>query len=188
MVRSNQVTLLLNRMSAGQQGASDELFPIVYDELRRLAAGLMRGERSGHTLQATALVHEVWLKLVDIDDTQWEGRGHFMRVASRAMRNLLVDHARARRTDKRGGKQARQPLDELVAVYEDRGIDLLALSTALDDLGQMDEQLARLVDLRFFGGLENRETAQVLGISLRSTERAWFSARAFLRTQLGVAM
>ena len=130
---------------------------MLYDELRRVAGGLMR---SAHTLQATALVHEVWLKLVDAPEGQWEGRGHFLRVASRAIRNLLVDHARARGTAKRGGGKERQALDEMVAVYEDRGIDLVALNTAVADLGEMDEQLARLVELRFFGGLENRETAE----------------------------
>lgn len=185
MAPSTEVTLLLKRMSAGQLGAADELFAVLYDELRRVAGALMRAERGSHTLQATALVHEVWLRLADAGDGQWEGRGHFLRVASRAMRNLLVDHARARGTAKRGGGHERQALDEMVAIYEDRGIDLLALHEALADLGAMDEQLAHLVELRFFAGLENRETAEVLGISLRSTERGWFSARAFLRTQLG---
>jgi len=172
-------------MSQGEDGAAEELFSLVYGELRRMAGRLMQGERAGHTLQATALVHEAWLKLGEDGTEEWEGRAHFLRVAARAMRNLLVDHARSHRAQKRGGDRQRMVLDDMVAVYEDRGIDLYALDEAIGELQQMDPQLARLVDIRFFVGLGNRETAQVLGISLRSTERAWFSARAFLRSKLG---
>ena len=185
MARPSEVTLLLRRMNRGEEEAGEELFALVYGELRRMAGQLMRDERSGHTLQATALVHEAWLKLAEVTEDEWEGRSHFLRVAARAMRNLLVDHARARAAKKLGGDRERLALDEMIAVYEDRGIDLLTLNEGLEELAEVDAQLARLVEVRFFAGLDNRETAEVLGISLRSTERAWYSARAFLRTRIG---
>jgi RNA polymerase sigma-70 factor, ECF subfamily len=184
MTRPSEVTLILKRMNHGEEGAADELFSLVYGELRRMAKGMMRQERKGHTLQATALVHEAWLRLGGVQGEEWEGQGHFLRVAARAMRNLLVDHARARAAKKRGGDRERLALDEMIAVYEDRGIDLLALNEAMEELQQMDPMLARLVEVRFFAGLANREAAQVLGDSVEGTKRAWLSARAFLRTRL----
>ena len=194
MPRPSDVTLLLGRVNRGEDGAADELFGIIYVELRKVAGQLMRGERQEHTLQATALVHELWLRLIGPSggeqgsgaSGEWEGSVHFLRTAARAMRNLLVDHARARRTAKRGGDYERQAIDEMLATYDDRGIDLVELNDALEELSSMDPQLAKLVELRFFGGLGTTETANVLGMSVRSCERAWFSARAFLRTQLSV--
>ena len=199
MSESHDITLLLQKVSEGESGASDELFAMVYGELRRVAANLMRSERIEHTLQPTALVHEVWLRLLgssdnggvnssnfdESDPQQWNGRAHFLRAASRSMRNLLVDHARARRAAKRGGGNERVALDDLVAVYEERGIDVVSLSDAMTQLDSVDSQLARMVELRFFGGLGNKEVASVLGVSTRTCERGWLTARAFLKRQLG---
>lgn len=186
MPRPSEVTLLLQRVNQGETGSEGELFELVYGELRRVAAQLMHGERSGHTLQATALVHEVWIRLLGPGESkEWEGQKHFLCVAARAMRNLLVDHARARSTKKRGGDLKRLAVDEMLAIYEDDGLDLLALSEALEKLAEVDPQLSRLVELRFFGGLEHTQVAEVLEISLRSAERGWFTARAFLRGVLG---
>jgi RNA polymerase sigma factor (TIGR02999 family) len=186
------VTQLLQRVNQGDQRSEGELFELVYSELRRVASQLMHGERKAHTLQATALVHEVWIRLLGpgADDSggtaiEWEGRRHFLSVAARAMRNLLVDHARARTARKRDAGRQRIAVDEMIAVYEDSGVDILALSEALEGLAQIDSQLARLVELRFFGGLEYKQVADVLGMSLRSAERGWFTARAYLRGVLG---
>ena len=188
MPRPSEVTLLLQRVNQGEEDSEGQLFELVYGELRRVAAQLMHGERQAHTLQATALVHEVWIRLLAPGEdahVEWEGRRHFLCVAAKAMRNLLVDHARAKRAKKRGDGAKRLAVDEMVAIYEDGGVDLLALSEALEKLGEVDAQLARLVELRFFGGLEHQEVGDVLGISLRSAERGWFTARAFLRGALG---
>ncbi len=191
MPRSSEVTLLLKRVSQGATGSEDELFELVYGELRRVASQLMHGERKEHTLQATALVHEVWIRLLapgdDDEDPshEWEDRRHFLFVAARAMRNVLVDHARAKSTQKREAGGKRLAVDEALSVYEDDGIDVLGLNEALEKLGEMDPQLSRLVELRFFGGLGHKEVGEVLGISLRSAERGWFTARAFLRGALG---
>jgi RNA polymerase sigma factor (TIGR02999 family) len=191
MPRPSEVTLLLKRVNHGETGSEEELFELVYGELRRVASKLMQGERKAHTLQATALVHEVWIRLLAPDEDgedsslEWEGRRHFLCVAARAMRNLLVDHARAKATKKREAGGQRLAVDEMMAVYEDDGIDVLALGEALEKLAAMDPQLARLVELRFFGGLEHKQVAEVLDMSLRSAERGWFTARAFLRGALG---
>lgn len=177
-------TVLLNRLTEGDRSAGDELLPLLYDELHRIAERQMANERAGHTLQPTALVHEAWIKLVDASDPGWEGRRHFLAVAAKAMRNVLVDHARARGAAKRGGGRQRLPLDDALALYEDRVPDVLALDDALQQLAGVDEQLGRLVELRFFGGLSHEEAGQVLGISTRSAERGWSTARAWLRSHL----
>ncbi len=195
----HDITILLNRVNKGDLGASDELFAMVYGELRRVAKNLMRGERTEHTLQPTALVHEVWLRLLGsaqggvselgpntgLDGNQWSGREHFLRAAARSMRRLLVDHARAKRAVKRGGGNERVALDDIVAVYEEKGIDVVSLSEAMTQLESVDSQLARMVELRFFGGLGNPEVASILGVSTRTCERGWHTARAFLKKQLG---
>ncbi|MFT5198053.1 MAG: RNA polymerase sigma-70 factor (ECF subfamily) [Planctomycetota bacterium] len=202
MSEPSDITLILQKVNDGEVGAGDELFSLVYGELRRVAANLMRGERTEHTLQPTALVHEVWMRLLgssqgteqgssDFNETpgqQWSGRGHFLKAASRSMRNLLVDHARARSAVKRGGGNESVALDDIVAVYEERGIDVVSLSDAMIQLDKVDNQLARMVELRFFGGLANKEVAAVLGISTRTCERGWLTARAFLKRQLGDAV
>ncbi len=184
MPAPTDATLLLNRLTDGDPAAGDELLPLVYAELHRIAERQMGGERAGHTLQPTALVHEAWVRLVEGADPAWEGRRHFMAVASRAMRHVLVDHARARGAAKRGGDQARLPLDDALALYEDKVSDVLTLDDALQRLSKVDAQLGRLVELRFFGGLSHEEAGQVLGISTRSAERGWSTARAWLRTAL----
>lgn len=177
-------TLLLQRLSDGDESAAAELLPLVHDELHRLARHHMAGERAEHTLQPTALVHEAWMRLVGGQGTEWEGRQHFLRVASRAMRNVLVDHARARRAERRGGDRGREPFDAAVELYEEGGVDLVALSDALEQLEGVDPELLRIVEMRFFGGLQNREVAEALGTSLRSVERGWATARAWLRGAL----
>ncbi|MDP6368681.1 MAG: sigma-70 family RNA polymerase sigma factor [Planctomycetota bacterium] len=172
---------LKRRLSDGDRDAAAELLPLVYDELKRLAGRYMQGEASSHTLQTTALVHEAYLRLVDAPDAGWENRGHFIGVAATAMRHVLVDHARAKKAGKRGGGRPKISLEEALVLYEERAIDLIALDEALEKLGQLDAQLARIVDLRFFGGLSNAEVASVTGASLRSVERGWPTARAWLR-------
>ncbi|MCB9898357.1 MAG: sigma-70 family RNA polymerase sigma factor [Planctomycetes bacterium] len=184
MSPNEQATVLLQRLSHGDLAAADELLPLVYHELHGLARRLMSGERDNHTLQATALVNEAYLRLVDQAGTDWESRAHFLRTAARAMRNVLVDHARTRNADKRGGKRARVPLDDALAAYEARALDMLALDTALERLSEMDEQLAQLVELRFFAGLTIPETAKILGVSTPTVERGWRVARLWLRAEI----
>ncbi len=180
----SEATRLLDRMSAGDGAAAQELLPLVYAELRRQAGRAMDGERGDHTLQPTALVHEAYLRLVG-SQVRWESRAHFVRVAARAMRNVLVDHARARRTDKRGQGRDRAALDGVLAAYEERHLDVLAVHDALERLHAVDEPLARLVELRFFAGLSIEETARVLEISTATVERHWRVARLWLRRELG---
>ena len=182
-----RTTRLLQRMGEGDALAADELFEVVYGELRDLAGAYMANERKEHTLQPTALVHEVWLRLVGSDQPDWEGRGHFVGVAAQAMRRILVDHARKRNAEKRGGKAQRDSLDEAVATFESRAFDLLALDEALGKLEALDPQLVRIVEQRFFARATNAEIAVGLCVSERTVERAWKVARVFLRTELGPA-
>ena len=175
-------TSLLKRTCAGDGDAPDQLFPLVYDALRHLAAGLMVHERPDHTLQATALVHEAFLRLVDQKETNWNGRVHFLAIAARAMRQILVNHAKSRRRLKRGGGRERIPLDaaELAGSHP----DVVALDEALDDLGSFDPRKARLVELRYFSGLTVEEAAVVLGISPATVKRDWLLAKTWLRREL----
>ena len=163
----------------------ETLMPLVYDELRRLAGRLMGDERTGHTLQATALLNEAWLRLVE-PGASYVDRSHFLRVAARAMRHVLVDHARARSAQKRGSGR-RVDLDSEAFTVRDDAASLLAVDEALQRLQALDPQLAQVVELRFFGGLDNSAAAEALGISLRSVERAWRTARACLLRDLGQA-
>jgi RNA polymerase sigma-70 factor (ECF subfamily) len=184
----SEVTQLLDAVAGGSKSAAGELLPLVYGELRRLAAAYLRGERADHTLQATALVHEAYLKLADTRAAEWQDRAHFFAVAAQAMRRILVDHARAHGTIKRGGgggeKQATR-LDAAVALIQERAIDLEALDEALVRLAEIDAQKARIVELRFFGGMSVEEAAEVLGVSSRTVERDWTMARAWLRGHIG---
>ena len=180
----NDVTGLLADLSAGNDRALDELLPIVYGELRRQAARHLRRERGGHTLQPTALVNEAFLRLVEQRDVQWQNRAHFFAIAAQAMRRILVDHARAHRRLKRGGDQARVTLDVAVIAAESRAIDLQALDEALERLAALDERQARVVELRFFGGLSVPETAEVLQISAATVKREWSMAKAWLHAEL----
>lgn len=176
-------TVLLQRMTAGDLGAADDLYALVQEELRRIACAHMRGQANGHTLQATALVHEAWLRLRLPDGTAWEGRDHFLSVASRAMRSVLIDHARRRRAEKRGGQRERTPLDAIVEHHEQRQVDLVALDDALRRLAELDARQARIVELHVFGGLALPEVAGILGTSLTTVERSLRAARAWLRAE-----
>jgi RNA polymerase sigma factor (TIGR02999 family) len=162
----------------------DRLFPLVYDELRRMAHGQLQRERPGHTLGTTGLIHETYLKLVDQTRVQWRDRGHFFRVASWAMRRILVDYARRYRALRRGGGLERIQIDEELAGAE-RGDTLVALDEALERLATVSERLSRVVECRYFGGLTAEETAEALGVSSRTVERDWVKARAWLYLELG---
>jgi RNA polymerase sigma factor (TIGR02999 family) len=179
-----QVTELLLQLRDGDPGAMDRLFPLVYGELRRIAHWQLQGERPGHTLGTTGLVHETYLKLVDQTRTQWRDRGHFFRVASWAMRRILVDYARSYGALRRGGGLQRVPMDEEVPTAQ-RGETLIALDEALDCLAAVDERLSQVVECRYFGGLTAEETAEALGVSTRTVERDWVKARAWLHIELG---
>ncbi len=185
--QASEATQLLLRLNEGDARASEDLFRLLYGELRASADRAMRSERRDHTLQPTALVHEAFLKLVDQTSVAWQGRTHFLGVAARAMRQVLVDHARRRLTEKRGSDQARVPLDEWVLGFETRAIDLIALDEALEQLGRHDAELGRLVELRFFGGLTVEETSSALGLSVRQVEGAWITARAWLYRAIGAS-
>lgn len=181
-VPESQTAKLLMRMEAGDEAAAAELMPIVYDEMRRIAKRLMTDERKNHTLQTTALIHEAWMRLGDA--SRYEDRRHFLRVAARAMRNVLVDHARVKRAKKRGGGKPTVPLDEALAAYEAKHIDVIALNEALKKLGETDPELLRIVELRMFGGLTMKATGDVVGKTLRQVDRAWTFARGWIRREL----
>jgi RNA polymerase sigma factor (TIGR02999 family) len=176
----HDVTRLLADWSNGDQQALDKLTPLVYEELRRLARRYLRRERPGHTLQSTALVHEAYLKLVDQQNVRWQNRAHFFAIAAQLIRRILVDHARARRTLKRGAEVQKLSLDEAVAAAGSRELDLVALDDALEGLAKIDPRQSRLVELRFFAGLSIEETAEVLNMSPATVKRDWASAKAWL--------
>ena len=180
----SQVTGLLARWSDGDPDALDQLFPLVYHELRQMAARFMRRERGGHTLQTTALVHEVFFRLTGRSDATVEGRAQFLTVAAQAMRRILVDHARGQQAQKRIAPADRVPLENAMPLAVDPGIDVLALNQALSRLSQVNARQTRVVELRYFAGLENAEVAAVLGVSLATVERDWLAARLWLRRQL----
>lgn len=173
---------LLTAIGAGDALAAEQLLPLVYDELHRIAGNLMHRERAGHTLQATALLNEAFVRLVE-PGASFADRAHFLRTAARAMRNVLVDHARARAAQKRGGGK-RVDLDVEALAGADDAEGLLAVDETLVALHDVDPQLAQLVEMRFFGGLENQAIADSLGMSLRSVERGWRTARAFLAQEM----
>jgi RNA polymerase sigma factor (TIGR02999 family) len=181
---SDSVTRLLADVRLGRRDALDRLLPIVHDELHRIATLYMRRERADHTLQPTALVNEAYLRLVDQRDVEWRDRAHFLGVAAQLMRMILVDHARARRAAKRAGGAERVPLEETILVEAERDVDLVALDEALERLAAIDPRLSRVVELRYFGGLTTRETAEVLGVSTATIEREWAAARGWLRREL----
>ena len=185
----HQITQLLAAVSDGREDAWEPLMVSVYDELRRLAHGRLRFERQGHTLGTTALVHEAWLRLVDLDRLPWQGRGHFFAVAARAMRRILVDHARATKRHKRGGSRERVPLEEaegeaLPNLTDEDADELLALDQALTRLGEASERQRKVVELRFFSGLTSPETAEALGVGVNTVKRDWSVARAWLNREL----
>jgi RNA polymerase sigma factor (TIGR02999 family) len=178
------VTLLLVQMRSGHRDALEQLLPLVYNELRRLAAYYMRQERAGHTLQPTALVHEAYLRLTNQDRANWQNRAQFMGVAGQLMRRILVDHARKRCAAKRGGSLL--TLDEGAKQHADvsRPEEILAIHLTLERLERLDPQQGKLVELRYFAGLSAEETAEAMGLSLRTVEREWTTAKAWLRAQL----
>lgn len=186
--QTESVTAMLAAWSdSGSREALDRLMPIVYDELRRQAARYLKHERQGHTLQTTALVHEAYVRLIDQAGVRWQNRAHFFAIAAELMRRILVDHARKRRAAKRGGDGVRVTLTEAVPAAE-FNLDLIAVDEALTKLAAVDEQQARVVELRFFGGLNVEETAEVLGISDRTVKRDWSVAKAWIRRELRVGI
>ncbi len=181
---SGEFTMLLGAAQSGDEAAREALLPLIYEELRRLAGAYMRGERDGHTLQPTALVHEAWMRLTGVDVEAAGDRSGFLRVAARAMRQVLVDHARAVRSGKRGGTAQRVRIDDALVSFTDRAVDLIGLDEAMERLAQQDERKTKVVELRFFGGLTVEETAEVLEIPVRTVERDWTMARAWLKKEL----
>ena len=182
-----EVTLLLSAWSRGDPAALEALIPLVYDELRRLADEQLRRERGVHTLQPTAVVHEAFLKLVDQTRVSWKNRGHFFAIAAQTMRRLLVDHARHRDALKRGGAATRVPFEGAEAATPARDVDVLALDQALEKLAALDPTQAKVVELRYFGGLTLEETAEVLGASASTVGRAFRLAKAWLHRELFAA-
>jgi RNA polymerase sigma factor (TIGR02999 family) len=181
----SDVTWLLGELSRGKKEALGQLMPLLYSELRRLASYHLQRERGNHTLQATALVHEAYLRLVDQKDARWENRSQFMSVASQLMRRILVDYSRGHDAAKRGGGVDKVYLEESVIVVKGRVAEVVALDDALKRLAEIDPQQARLVELRFFGGLNIEETASVLGTSPASVKRNWSVAKAWLAREMG---
>jgi len=181
--QTHEVTHLLIALSEGRREVTDKLIPLVYAELRKLAGSYLKNEREGHTLQPTALVHEAFLKLVD-QNVRWESRSHFFAMAAKLMRRILVDYARAHRAGKRGAGVGKFAFDEAFVFTRERAAEMLALDEALENLAGIDKRRSRVVELKFFGGLNNKEIADVLGIHSNTVIRDWKLARAWLKTQL----
>jgi RNA polymerase sigma factor (TIGR02999 family) len=184
VVQAPEFTMLLHQWSGGDESALAALMPVVYGELHRLAAARLRNERSEHTLQPTALIHEAYLKLVDQNQRQWQSRAHFFSVASRIMREILVDNARKHRAAKRG-KGIKVPLDDAISATSERGRSLENLDEALRELSRVDERKSRLIEMRYFGGLSGEEVAEVLGISISTITREMRMAEAWIESYLG---
>jgi RNA polymerase sigma-70 factor (ECF subfamily) len=182
--RREDVTGLLLEYAHGSQEAADKLIPVVYEELKRLARDYMRRENPSHTLQTTALVHEAYLKLVRQKDVNWQGRAHFIGVAAQLMRRILIDYAKGRLREKRGGEQVVVPLNEALTFSPERSEELLKVDEALQRLSKLDTRQSRIVELRFFGGLSIEETAEFLGISPKTVKRDWTVAKAWLGSEL----
>jgi len=177
------VTVLLAEIAKGNQEAASRLIPLVYDEMRRVANRQMRRERPDHTLQATAVVHEAYLKLVE-QHTDWQSRAHFFAVAARVMRHILIDHARGHLRTKRGGDKVVVPLDEALVLTPEKSAEVLAVDEALQRLARLDERQSKIVEMRFFGGLSVEEIAEVLDISSITVKRDWAAAKAWLYGEL----
>jgi RNA polymerase sigma factor (TIGR02999 family) len=179
------VTVLLEKARSGDAEALANVFPLIYDELRRLAQHQLKREPDGHTLSPTALVHEAYMRLIDYNRIEWSGRSHFMAVAATAMRRILVDHARGARSAKRGGASRRVSIDDVELSTEERGELLIAMDEALERLRAVDARQAQVVECRFFGGMTEEETADALGIGLRTAKRDWAKAKSWLHRELG---
>lgn len=179
------ITEMLHQWSSGKADVMNELLPLIYDELHKRAAAYLRRERPNHTLQPTALVHEAYLKLIDQRKDNWESRSHFFAIAAQAMRRILVDHAKNRHRQKRGGSVEDLPLeDALLAAAEESNVDVIALNDAMAKLAKIDPQQERIVELRYFGGLSLDEAAHVLGISRATAARDWQVAKAWLHREI----
>jgi len=183
-MEADELFAALQGATQGDASALDRLFPALYAELKRQAAGYLRGERAGHTLQPTALANETYLRLIGRRDFPWQNRAHFMASAARAMRSILVDHARRRRAQKRGGGREQVPLDATMALEDQRPVAFDDLDRALQELARRSERQARVVELRYFGGLSTEETGEVLGVSPVTVKRDWATARAWLFREL----
>lgn len=188
MSAHRDVTRMLVNWSNGDKSALDELLPLVYDELRRQAAAYLRREAPGHTLQATALVNEAFLRMIDQTQVTWQNRAHFFGAAANLMRQILIQHVRAKHAEKRGGEAQKLYLDEVSGLADsltkEQNLDLIALDDALNDLAQVAPQQGRVVELRYFGGLSIEETAEVLGISPATVKREWTMAKAWLHREI----
>ena len=185
MIETGQVTRLLEEFADGRREAMDEVIPILYDELHRIAHNHMSRERAGHTLSTTALVHEAWVRLIGLERIEWRGRVHFLAMASRVMRRVLIDHAKALRREKRGGGEAiHVPLEAADGMATDTAGDLLALDEALTRLERENPRHCRLVECRFFGGLSLEDTALAMGVSVATVKRDWVLCRAWLNRAL----
>jgi RNA polymerase sigma-70 factor, ECF subfamily len=185
MADPGSVTGLLLAWGKGDEAAFERLVPLVERELHRIAKRCMAGERAGHSLQATALVNEAYLRLIDVQQIKWQDRAHFLAMSARLMRRILVDWARSKQYQKRGGGAVKVTMDEGLAVVGERGQDLVALDDALQALAKFDERKSKVIELRFFGGLSVEETAEVTGVSTATVKREWRTARAWLRRKLG---
>lgn len=179
-----EVTKILHQIGDGNKDAVNNLMPLVYDEFHKMAQRYMNRESSGHTLQPTALVSEAYLKIVDQKNVNWQGRSHFFAVGAQAMRRILVDHARKKKSEKRGGGQINLELNEEIALTPNKDEDIIAVDDALKALEQIDERQARIVEMRFFGGLSVQEVAEVLNVSKRTVEAEWTMIKAWLRREL----
>ncbi len=181
---SQEVTQLLRAWSEGDKSALEELYQIVYDELRRLAHRYMSRENAGHTLQTTALVNEAYLRLAEVKDMNWQDRAHFFAVSANVMRRILIDEARARRAERRGGDNLTLALDEALDVEKREDLDLIALDLALQSLAQINQRQSQVIELRYFGGLTVEETAEVLKVSADTVMRDWRFAKAWLKREM----
>jgi RNA polymerase sigma-70 factor, ECF subfamily len=181
---SSSVSQLLKAWSQGDEAALEQLTPLVYDELHRLARRFMRRESPGHTLQTSALVNEAYLRLIDQRNVSWQNRSHFFGIASQLMRRILVDHARSQARQKRGGNAQRLSLDATAVLTKERVVDLVAIDEALTKLAEFDSQKSRIVEMKFFGGLTNDEVAECLNVSSRTIEREWRKSKAWLKSAL----
>ncbi len=181
---TDNVTQLLMDAKSGNRNALDELLPLVYDELRRVASRQLASERKNHTLQATALVHEAYLRLIGQHSVDWQNRLHFFSIAAEMMRRILVTHAIAKKAEKRGSGELTISLDDVVTLPNKKDVDLVSLDETLKELAKFDEQQARIVELKFFGGLTNEEIAEVLSVSDSTVKREWRSAKAWLVSRM----
>ena len=183
--KSKQITEMLQDWSDGNREALEMLLPLVYDELHRQAARFLRRERAGHTLQTTALINEAYLKLIDQHEVKWQNRAHFFGIAAQAMRRILVDYAKTRHREKRGGADENLPLEEaMFAVSAEPNVDLVELDEVLTRLAKFDERQANIVELRYFGGMSVEETAEVLHISTATVKSDWRTAKAWLHREI----